>query len=59
MEKTDRELIREALSDHPRQVFWDGMRRVEKPMTARELFKMLGKEISDNDRPFQILQGQD
>ena len=59
MEKTDSELIREVLNDHPRHTFWDGCRRKSEPLTAREVFKMLGKEIPENDGVIQILQGQD
>ena len=40
MEKTDRELIREALADHPRHIFWDGRRVKGEPLTAKEAMKL-------------------
>lgn len=58
-DESDRELIREALKDHPRHIFWDGKERNPQPLTAREVYKLLGKEIPENDRGFQLLQGQD
>ena len=57
-EKTDRELIREIINDHPVHIFWDGKKRNSNPLTASEVFKLLGKEIQDNDRGVQLLQGQ-
>ena len=58
MTKDERELIREILMDHPSgHEFFDGKRKAEGIPSARDVYKMLGKEYYD-ERTIQFLQGQ-
>ena len=58
MTKDEQELIREILRDHPnRHQFFDGKRKADNIPSARDVYKMLGKEYYD-ERTIQFLRGQ-